>query len=90
MYSMGNFVSSMVRDINNDTIILQIRINKAAKDNSVKIEDIDYIPCHVMPKDGKSFCVVPTSPKLNGGMVSSTLDAAEKRIRKIIGDFDEY
>lgn len=90
MYSMGNFVSSMVRDINNDTIILQVRINKVAKDNSVKIEDIDYIPCHVMPKDGKSFCVVPTSPKLNGGMVSSTLDAAEKRIRKIIGDFDEY
>ena len=87
MYSMGNFVSSMVRDINNDTIILDLRISKNLFDNKLVIENIDYIPCHVMPYNGASFCVVPTSSSFNGGITSASLEAAEKRIRKIIGEF---
>ncbi len=87
MFSMSNFVSSMGRDINNDTIILNLTVGKD-KEGRVTIDNIDYIPCHVMSSSTLgSCCVVPTSKKLNGGMESNTLKAAESRIRKILGEF---
>ena len=93
MFSMGNFVSSMARDINNDTIILRVEIKKVVKKKkyTVKMADVSYIPCHVMTKDGHSFVAVPTNKKLNGGYSADTLNAAQKRIDKIMnGVIKEY
>jgi hypothetical protein len=93
MFSMGNFVSSMARDINNDTIILRVEIKKVVKKKkyTVKMADVSYIPCHVMTKDGHSFVAVPTNKKLNGGYFADTLNAAQKRIDKIMnGVIKEY
>ena len=88
MYSMGNFVSSMARDINNDTIILNVRISRNSDDKSY-IEAINYIPCHVMNSATYgNLCVVPTEPVFNNASASASLQAAEKRIRRIIGSFD--
>lgn len=86
MYSMGNFCSSMVRDINNDTIILKVTIEKRAEQtgSTTSMTDASYIPCHVMSKDNHSFVVVPVSEKLNGGYTSTVLDSAKKRIDKIM------
>ncbi len=86
MYSMGNFCSSMVRDINNDTIILKVTIEKRAEQtgSTTSMTDASYIPCHVMTKDNHSFVVVPVSEKLNGGYTSTVLDSAKKRIDKIM------
>lgn len=86
MYSMGNFCSSMVRDINNDTIILKVTIDKRAEQtgSTTSMTDASYIPCHVMSKDNHSFVVVPVSEKLNGGYTSTVLDSAKKRIDKIM------
>ena len=86
MYSMGNFCSSMVRDINNDTIILKVTIEKRAEQtgSTTSMTDAAYIPCHVMTKDNHSFVVVPVSEKLNGGYTSTVLDSAKKRIDKIM------
>ena len=86
MYSMGNFCSSMVRDINNDTIILKVTIEKTMdKESTVTaMTDASYIPCHVMNKDSHSFVVVPTSSKLNGGFTSNVLTSAKQRIDKIM------
>ncbi|MBP5159306.1 MAG: CapA family protein, partial [Lachnospiraceae bacterium] len=82
MFSMSNFVSSMGRDINNDTIILDLSVSKDNK-GRVSIDKIDYIPCHVMTSASLgSCCVVPTSKSLNGGIDSQVLKAAEARIRK--------
>ena len=86
MYSMGNFCSSMVRNINNDTIILKVTIEKRAEQtgSTTSMTDASYIPCHVMTKDNHSFVVVPVSEKLNGGYTSTVLDSAKKRIDKIM------
>ena len=86
MYSMGNFCSSMVRDINNDTIILKVTIEKRAEQtgSTTSMTDASYIPCHVMSKDNHSFVVVPVSEILNGGYTSTVLDSAKKRIDKIM------
>ena len=87
MYSMGNFVSSMARDINNDTIILRVEITKTRGKKNVKVSmsDAPYIPCRVTAKDNYSFVVVPTSSDMNGGYSSKTLKEAEKRIGKVMG-----
>lgn len=93
MFSMGNFCSSMGRDINNDTIILRVELKKTFMKNklSVKMSDASYIPCRVCKMDGHSNVVVPTNKKLNGGYTSDTLSAAEKRISKIMnGVIPEY
>lgn len=86
MYSMGNFCSSMVRDINNDTIILKVTIEKNLEQtgSTTSMTGASYIPCHVMAKDNHSFVVVPVSKELNGGYTSTVLDSAKKRIDKIM------
>ena len=86
MYSMGNFCSSMVRDINNDTIILKVTLEKSISENETTMTSASYIPCHAMTKDGHSFVVVPTSSNLNGGYKSSVLDSAKARIDKIMNN----
>ncbi|MCR4720666.1 MAG: CapA family protein [Lachnospiraceae bacterium] len=87
MYSMGNFVSSMAREINNDTIILRVEIKKTTEKNGTKVEmsGASYIPCNVQARDGHSFVVFPTSKKLNGGVSSASLKNATKRIAGIMG-----
>jgi len=93
MYSLGNFVSSMARDINNDTMILRVEISKKVgkKKVTVKMTDAAYIPCKVMPKDGSQFVVIPTNKKLNGGLSYKSLQEASKRIEAIVdGVIPEY
>ena len=93
MYSMGNFCSSMSRDINNDTLILRIVIGRNSGEDGgrYEINEAAYIPCRVTTISGHSWVVVPTSKKLNGGYSSSVLDGAKKRIAKIIdGVIPEY
>lgn len=88
MFSMGNFCSSMGRDINNDTIILRVELKKTISKNklTVKMSDVSYIPCKCCTKDGHNNVVVPTNKKLNGGYTSDSLNAAQKRISKIMND----
>ena len=88
MFSMGNFCSSMGRDINNDTIILRVEIKKNLVDGKmvVRMDDASFIPCKVTTKDGHNCVVVPVEKDLNGGYRSDTLNAAGNRIRKIMND----
>ena len=93
MFSMGNFVSSMGRDINNDTIILRVELQKVyyKKKLSVQMTDVSYIPCRVCKKDGHNNVIVPTNENLNGGYTAENLKSAEKRISKIMnGVIKEY
>ncbi len=88
MYSMGNFCSSMARDINNDTIILRVVVERrnGKTDMGYHMGEASYIPCRVAVKNGKSWVVVPTSSKLNGGTSNGDLKAAETRIDKIMNN----
>ncbi|MCR5830141.1 MAG: CapA family protein [Lachnospiraceae bacterium] len=93
MYSIGNFVSSMARDINNDTVILRVEISKKVgkKKVTLKMSDVSYIPCKVMPKDGSQFVVMPIDINLNGGLSGTSLKEAGERIANLMnGVIPEY
>ena len=86
IYSLGNFVASMPRAINHDTMLLCVKL-KRADSGKVELVDQGYISAFVQRgDDGAAFCVTPTSPKLNGGLTSSALSAAQKRNAKAIDD----
>jgi hypothetical protein len=76
----------MAREINNDIIILRVKIKKTTGKNGTKVEmsGASYIPCNVQARDGHSFVVFPTSKKLNGGVSSASLKNATKRIAGIM------
>lgn len=82
IYSMGNFCSSMERDINNDTIILRLELARSA-DGSVT-SALSYIPCRVMHYRSHSFVVVPTDSELNGGISDRRLREADERIGEVL------
>ncbi len=86
MYSMGNFVSSMTRDINNDTLILKVTLTCTRSDegSDVKMTDASYIPCRVAPKAGHSFTVIPILRYKDGSCASRSLKEASDRIAGII------
>ena len=86
MYSMGNFVSSMARDINNDTLILKVTLTSTqTKDKTdVRMTGASYIPCRVAPKAGHSFVVIPILKYKDGSYASNSLKEAAQRISKII------
>ena len=90
MYSMGNFVSSMAREINNDTIILCVKINKNPYNKRVLIKDISYIPCFVTSYNGKNNVIIPDLPEYNGNITNSTLTASLKRISRIFSNINYY
>lgn len=85
VYSLGNFVSSMARAINNDTAILSIRLKRTG--GAVELTDAGYYPCHVMSnrKNGR-FVVMPAQSKWNAGLASAGLESARRRIAAALGD----
>lgn len=90
MYSMGNFVSSMAREINNDTIILRLEIKKNAKTSSVKYKDVSIIPCYVTSKNGKNNVIVPDVASLNGNLDWASLKSSYSRITRIFNNLKVY
>ena len=51
IYSMGNFVSNMTRDINNDTIVLRLDLTKSIDENNISEVTLSaqrIYPCKVM------------------------------------------
>lgn len=86
VYSLGNFVSSMARDINNDTIVLKVKLYR--RQNSVYTESIGYYPMKVFSTYQKMrHVVLPVSFRLNyDSHIKKSLEQAENRIRKVIGN----
>jgi len=79
IYSLGNFVSSMSKDINNDTIILRVELVRDG--DKIKLRDSGYIACKVMGYDNKRFVILPCD------MISSSyLKDASSRIDAIFQD----
>lgn len=84
MYSMGNFVSSMVLQANNDTIILRLELRK--EEGKVYLHRTGYYPLKVLPVyEQKRYVIVPTKEEelqKNGG---KDLAQARKRIKSVLG-----
>ncbi len=89
LYSMGNFISSMLDSANNDTIILRLDLRKEAGTVSCTAS---YIPCRVLSTLGNArHVVVPVSPALKVGEATDDFAAAHDRIAAVLGnDLPEY
>ena len=89
IFSMGNFVSGMGREINNDTVILKLDLVR--KEDEIELKNVGYIPCKVFVEYGDGHhVIVPTSAALNGGKTSSSLSAAHDRIAKVMKGEDVF
>lgn len=82
MYSMGNFVSSMARDINRDTIILEAKVGK--RNGKAVITDIGYYPCCVRNSKGYEYSVVPIELNGDGSAKKSEHASSLARIKDVI------
>lgn len=79
VYSMGNFVSSMGREINNDTVIVRLELRRG--ESGVTLAGAGYLPCRVRAYNGKRFVITPC-----GFGADSGLEAARMRISGVIGE----
>ncbi len=86
VYSMGNFVSSMTREINNDTIILELVLHR--DESGVYAGPIGYYPLKVLSSyQKKSYVIVPISNRFSiDKKYDKKLLQAKKRIKEVIGD----
>jgi poly-gamma-glutamate synthesis protein (capsule biosynthesis protein) len=85
VYSMGNFVSSMTREINSDTIVLEVNLRR--NHETVYPGAIGYYPMKVIGSYQKMrYVILPVAPQLNGySDLDIKLEQARERIRKVIG-----
>lgn len=77
MYSLGNFLSSMAKDINNDTVILKTVISRD-KSGKIAIKDMSMIPCWVTLG---SFVITPISDA--NAETSAVLRSSRERIEAV-------
>ncbi len=98
-YSLGNVVSSMTREINHDTVFVQIYLerNTEKRDESTKktdasssaksvtISSLTWLPCHVLTTfDGHSRVITPVDYKVSDKKIKKELAEAKTRIEKIL------
>ncbi len=82
-YSLGNLVSSMAKDINNDTALITITLHYTPE--GVQLKDMDIMPCHVFVRlNGKPHVIVPLSYPLENKTYLSELEKARDRIRAVL------
>ncbi len=68
LYSMGNFISSQVRDYKDIGIIAQIEVSKSFPQGIAQVDRVDFIPTYVNRevKQGKShLTILPLDSQLN-------------------------
>lgn len=99
-YSLGNVVSSMTRDINHDTVFVQVCLERSAESisetakktdtlnspaTSVTISSLTWLPCHVLTAfDGHSRVIAPVDYKTSDKKTVKELSEAGTRIEKIL------
>ncbi|MBQ9119034.1 MAG: CapA family protein [Lachnospiraceae bacterium] len=82
-YSLGNLVSSMARDINNDTVLLTVTLHR--NEDIVAAESMDILPCHVFGYlNGKPHVIVPNTHSFERADQQTELQEAEARIADIL------
>lgn len=88
-YSLGNLVSSMQREINNDTALITITLHYT--ENGVRLKDTQIMPCHVFSRlDGRPHVIVPVSYPLEKESQQAELTKAKERIAEVLNlSYDE-
>jgi hypothetical protein len=84
IYSLGNFVSSMARDINKDGVILKFVLQKDNATGKVTLGPMSYIPTMCTSRGDSRFVVLPADAASAAG--SSTLEASRERTIGVLGE----
>lgn len=84
-YSLGNFASSMSKDMSKNTFILDVVITRTA-DGRVNIDSRNMIPCRTITElYNEKYVIVPTSATGLPETVMKELAEAEPEIRSNLG-----
>lgn len=82
-YSLGNLVSSMARDINNDTVLLSVTLRKTS-DDKTKIENHSLKYCYVFSSlDGKKHVITPLDYAIENNIRTKECNASYERISNV-------
>lgn len=83
-YSLGNVVSSMTRDINHDTVFLQVTLRREGTEDgtgNVTAASVTLLPCHVLTcLDGRYRVITPIGYGTDDKKAADELAAARIRI----------
>lgn len=84
-YSLGNFASSMSKDMSKNTFILDVAISRKA-DGRVSIDSRNMLPCRTIADlYTEKYVIVPTSAEGLPGNIMMELAEAETEIRSNLG-----
>ena len=82
IYSMGNFVSSMIDPITKETIILSLTLKKNDSGDIV-LAGQEYYPCYMLDEyQGESFVLMPEDEGYNDGFYEKASGDLVKQIKK--------
>lgn len=88
IYSMGNFISSMARDINQDALLLNLHMTK--KDGKSYIDKITYMCITNGMEGGKLYAALPSRIMIEKGRQVSKMNGSINRTLAVInGVIDE-
>ncbi len=87
IYSMGNLISSMPRDINQDTLLLNLHLSKT--NDSTSLKNVSYMCITGGSLEGKQFAALPSRLTLQEGKQISRMKASIDRINAILGNLTE-
>ena len=88
IYSMGNFISSMARDVNQDALLLNLHMMKNSSGSS--IDRITYMCITNGTQDGKLYAALPSRIMIEKGrQVSKMKGSIERTVTVINGVIEE-
>lgn len=82
IYSMGNFISSMPREINQDALFLNLLLVRAK--GKVSLEQVSYMCVTGGTREGKQFAALPSRLTLQANHQVSKMQASIQRINAIL------
>ena len=87
VYSLGNFISSMARTINNDGVIIKLVLEKDNVENTTSLIEFTYIPTLCTTTDAGRFVVVPANlESIEGSDMASALEKSRARTIDVLGN----
>ncbi|MBR3295621.1 MAG: CapA family protein [Clostridia bacterium] len=86
IYSMGNLISSMPRDINHDTLMIDLHLTKSG---GTVLEELSYMCLTAGNRQGKQFAVLPSRLASSHNVQKNSMEASIKRTTAILDDIQE-
>ncbi len=87
IYSLGNFLSSMGRTINKDSVIVNLVLEKNYADGSMTIKELTYIPTLCRDTGEGDYVILPaTYEYIETSPYASSLEKSRRRTIDVLGE----